>query len=279
MSLTSTGGAAILTPEQVEALVIRPLQADSVATQASTIINTASSSTRIPIVGADPTTGWVAEGAEISASDPTLAEIDVTVKKLAGLTAITNELAADSNPAAQSVVGEGLVRDLRAKLDAAFFAATTATNAPAGLGTLAGVSTIEAPAAFGNLDDFAEAIAAAETLGRTITSFVANPADALALSVLKDQTGSNRPLLQSDPTLPTRRLILGVPLLVSAAVTPGTVWAIPAAQSYVVIRTDASVVVDSSAFFSSDRLAVRATLRVGFAFPHAAAISKITLTA
>lgn len=54
------------------------------------------------------------------------------------------------------------------------------------------------------------------------------------------------------------------------------VWGIPKAQSIVVIRKDATVVSDASVYFSSDRTAVRATLRVGFGFTYPAAVIKIT---
>ena len=43
-----------------------------------------------------------------------------------------------------------------------------------------------------------------------------------------------------------------------------------------VIRQDASVVTDSSVFFTSDRVAIRATLRVSFGFPYPLAITKVT---
>ena len=48
--------------------------------------------------------------------------------------------------------------------------------------------------------------------------------------------------------------------------------AIPQAKSFVVLRSGTEVVTDRSAFFSSDRTAVRAKLRVGFAWPHPAAV-------
>ena len=60
----------------------------------------------------------------------------MTPPKLAGPVVISAELAADSSPAALQVVGDGLVRDLARKADAAFFANTT-TNGPAGLLSIA----------------------------------------------------------------------------------------------------------------------------------------------
>jgi hypothetical protein len=100
----------------------------------------------------------------------------------------------------------------------------------------------------------------------------------LALAKVKEQSGSNKPLLGSDPTQPGARLILGVPLFVSPEVADDTVWSIPKQHSLVVTRSDAAVTSDRSAFFGSDRCAIRAVLRVGFGFTYEAAIAKITLS-
>ncbi|MEV3855982.1 phage major capsid protein [Streptomyces sp. NPDC050095] len=129
------------------------------------------------------------------------------------------------------------------------------------------------------MDPFLEAIAQAETVGAMLTSFAAHPTDALALAQLKEQTGSNRPLLGSDPTAPTRRLIAGVPLYVSSAVTPGTVWGLPKDRVFVVLRRDVKVDLSTEAFFRSDQVAVRGTMRIGYGFPHPVAITRVRLTA
>jgi hypothetical protein len=57
-----------------------------------------------------------------------------------------------------------------------------------------------------------------------------------------------------------------------------SVWGIPKARVFVVVRQDAEVAVDRSAFFTSDRIAVRVVLRVGFGFPHEAAVINILPT-
>jgi HK97 family phage major capsid protein len=111
--LTAAGsGSAILTPEQVQALVIEPLLNQAVATQVSTVVQTASTSTRFPIVKQDRVTTWVQEGAEITPSDADLDELVCTPLKLAGLSIVSSELMEDSDPSALEVVGSGLVRDL-----------------------------------------------------------------------------------------------------------------------------------------------------------------------
>jgi HK97 family phage major capsid protein len=284
MSLLSTNdGQNILAPPDVQDLVIQPLIRAAVSTNVSTVVQTESNSTRFPIVVSDATTGWTAEGAEINVDDPDLDELEVTPKKLAGLTLVSNELMADSSPSALDVVGQGLVRDLRTRLDSAFFGNTVA-NGPNGLESLTTAGTL-GPFA-DNLDVFAEAISIAENAGvpaldddgNPNMNFVGNPIDVLTLSTLKIATDSAQPLLGPDATAPTRRSVLGVPLWSSPAVTEGTVWLVPKDRVFVVIRMDATVVADSSAAFSSDRTAIRCVLRVGVGFPHEAAIVNVELS-
>jgi HK97 family phage major capsid protein len=262
---------------QVGALLVQPALDASVAAQISTVIRTSAHEFRIPLVTGDPSASWVAEGAEITPSDPTLSELVVVPKKLAGLTIISRELADDASPEAASIIGQGLARDIARKLDVAFFANTTA-NGPAGLLSLTTSTSVESAASFTTLDAFASAIFTAEGVGAQVDSFITSPAEALALSVLKENptTGYARPLLYPDVSAAGGRSIYGRPLLVSSAIGTKTAWAIPRDRVFIVIRTDASIVRDDSVFFTSDRVAIRATMRVGFAYPHPLAVGKIT---
>lgn len=277
MTLTTTTGASLLRAEQVGALLQTTVGGVSVALNVARVVQTDSTSYRIPIVTTDPTAGWFAEGAEITPSDSVTDEINVVPSKVAGLTIITNELAADSSPEAAQTVGDGLARDIARKIDAAFFS-VVASPAPAGLAAVALTTgtSVEAASSFTTLDAFAGAISAAEARGATIGAFVTSPAEALALAKLKDQTGSNRPLLGVDPSLPTRRTIYGVPLLIAPDVAAKTAWAIPKDRTYVVVRSGTRVDIDRSAYFSSDRTGVRGVMRVGFGFPDPLSIIKIT---
>lgn len=281
MTGTTANTTAILTPEQVGDLVVQPLIATSIAGQALTTVQIGTHDYRIPIVASDPAAAWTAEGAEINVTDADIDELTVTPKKLAALTIITNELASDTTPQAAQVIGDGLVRDLTRKTDQALFATAAITNGPAQtLGTLSGVSAVSAGSAYTNADAFSDAIYAAADANAVVDTFVTNPATARELSKLKEGTNSNRPLLGADPTQPAQRQILGVPLLTSPAVptTGKVVWAISRAASYMVIREGAEVEADSSVYFSSDRTAIRAKLRIAFAFPHPASLVKITVT-
>ncbi|MBA2558802.1 MAG: phage major capsid protein [Propionibacteriales bacterium] len=273
---TTTTNVNALLPDQYGPLVIQPAMDASIFAQVATIAITSSTEYRIPIVAADPTAAWVAEGAEITPSDPTLQELVVAPPKVAGLTIISRELADDSSPAAAQVVGDGLARDIARRIDQAAFAGLAAP-APAGLSTLSGVQTYVNAGAFGNLDFAAEAISKAETVGATITAFVAGPATALALAKVKQSTGSNQPVLGMDATSATSRQILGVPLFVSQYVAANTLWAIDSSRVWLVVREDATVEVDRSVFFTSDRVAVKAVMRAGFGFVHPQSVVKVTI--
>ncbi len=276
---TATAPASLLNPDSVHDLVVQPTMQFSVAALVSTLITTDGPHLRVPIVTADPSAAWVAEGAEIPVTNADVEELLLTPAKLAGLSVISSELADDSSPAAAQLIGDGLARDLARKLDAAYFGSKGASTVqPPGLGDLLGFTPVSAGANFTSVDPFAEAVIAAENVGAQLTSFVANPADVLKLAKLRQATGSNVPLLGADPTAPGKRMILGLPLIPSPAVTAGTIWGLPKDRAIVVIRDNADVEADSSPFFSSDRVAIRAKLRVSFGWPHPAAIAKITTT-
>ena len=191
---------------------------------------------------------------------------------------MTSELANDSSPAALQVVGDSIVRDLARKTDAAFFAAAAPTNGPAEtLGTITSTA-VDTGDTWSTLDWAEAAKSVAEQRNSIVTAFVSNPALALTLASLKEQTGSNKPLLGADPTSPTSRTIAGVPLYVSPAVANDVVWAIPKQHSLVVLRTGTTVVTSSDVYFTSDRLAIRATTRLAFGFPYEGAIAKVSIT-
>jgi HK97 family phage major capsid protein len=266
--------------EDVGALFIQPVEAASVAFRASTSVRTSGHEFRLPVVSADPTAAWVAEGAEIPVSDPTLSELVVTPTAVKGLVVISSELANDSSPAAAEVVGAGLARDVARKVDTAFVGNLLAP-APTGLASRAGVTAVSGGSTAGgtvlvNLDPLVEAVSRAEEVGATVDAFVMSPATALRLARLKTApSGSNEPLLGRDVTEPGERRILGVPVFVQPDVPVDTIYAFDSSRVFTVLREDAEITADSSVFFTSDRVAIRATLRLGLAFPHPASIVRI----
>jgi HK97 family phage major capsid protein len=97
---------------------------------------------------------------------------------------------------------------------------------------------------------------------------------------LKESTtaGSNRALLQADPTAPATRVVSGVPLLTSPSIGNDIVWGLPKARIIVALRQGTTVESDRSVFFTSERTAIRATVRVSWGFLDPAAVVKIATT-
>jgi hypothetical protein len=62
-------------------------------------------------------------------------------------------------------------------------------------------------------------------------------------------------------------MILGMLLLVSQYVAANTLWAVDGSRVWLVVRDDVTVEVDRSVFVTSDRVAVRATMRSAFGSP------------
>lgn len=275
MSNLTTNTARAWLPETIEELIIRPLQQESVAARVGLYkTGLTGHAFRVPIVAKDATASWVAEGEEIPVSQAELAEATAEFKKLAGLSIVSRELAEDSDPSAVDEIGRGLVRDLARKLDLALFT-NAGANAPTGLSSLEGYTQVEAPETLTSLDPFITARFRAAGVGAELAAYVMSPADAEELALLKESSTSAKRLLTESAGLPGSLAIDGIPVVTSPALTDGISWALPKAGVHVGIRQDATVDVDHSAFFTSDRVAIRASLRAAFAVSHPEAVVQI----
>ncbi|MET8693189.1 phage major capsid protein [Streptomyces bauhiniae] len=271
---TSTPGAQGLLPAEYGALVTKPVEALSVAMQVGMVVNTGATEYRIPVLASDVTVGAVPEGAEITPSDAAFDEIVVTPPKFAGLSIISREMAEDSDPSAGEQIGLSIARQIANSVDNALLNSLAAPN-PAGLASLSGISKVDAPVTYTNLDPFEHALSLSEAAGGNITGWVTSAATALEVAQLKTATGSNQALLNGDMTAEGRRQILGRPVFVSPFAPADVVYGVSRADMLVIQRDVTRVEVDSSAYFTSDRVAVKGTMRVGFAFPRAAAHVRI----
>lgn len=221
MAMTTSAHTGI-SPDAYGPLILEPMQKASVALQVSTVFMTNSTETHFPRVNTDITAAWTAEGAPIGVSDLATDAYVATPKKLASITKITNELLADSNPAAATLVGQSIARVLATEYDKAFFGNLIAP-APAGLGSLTGTLVVNGGTAFTNADPFVDGVMEMEANGAILTGWVASPATARVIAKLKQASGSNVPLVTPDVAAPSGRLLQGVPLFASAAVPDNVV--------------------------------------------------------
>lgn len=285
--LASDKAALVVQPFQAESVAIQILGPDAVKTRAPE-----NWEIRAPIITADPQAAWVPEGAEIPVTSPTFSEDSDVYHKIAAVTVVSNELASDITGDAKVMVTDGIMRDLATQFDKAFFGARgSETDRPRGLGDVTGVTSQEV-SAWADVDPFIEATYSAASLGAPLTAFVANPTDAAALAKLKEETGSNRPLL-SLPAVATpgtaegapvatapKPLVGSTPLWMSQHVEPGTIWGIPSGQRVIVaIRSDVELVTSRDAYFGRDSIGLRGVMRITTLFTQPEAIQKITLAA
>lgn len=290
-TMTTANQPRAIVDSAVGNLIIRPLEAKSVALRAATRVNVDESSNafRVPVVTEDPAVSWAAEGEEIAADGAKLTEDADVFHKLAGITAVSNEFLDDSSPAIADIVTGGLARSLALKLDTAFFGSRGSdVKAPRGLGDITGVNTIAAGTKLTSLDPFVDAVyAASKAGGATLNSFVCHPSTGLLLAKIKEKDGSQRNLLQPDPTkgdgvteagtvTPAAR-IAGVPLWTTPACPENVVWGVPRDSVVIAVRKDITLTRDSSVFFTSDVTAIRALARVTTVFGHPSAVQRITI--
>lgn len=273
MAVLDSNLAQAWTPEAYGKLIDTVIAEKSIAFRAGTKVSITNESIRFPLLTADPAVGWYAENTQIALTDPTTSEIVVTPKKVAGLTQISNEAAEDSNPAVAEQVGRSLARSVAKKVDAAFFANTTA-NGPSGLLSASGVNVVDTGVIsnLSNVDVFHQAKADALADGATITVFILAPDVALALSKAKEGTGSNKSLFENVGDGVT---LAGVKVLVSTDVPAGNAWGLDSSQVLIVQRTGTTVTKSVDAAFDYDAVQVRATARVGFGFANPAGLVRL----
>lgn len=268
--LTSTPGNSGILPPEYGALITGPLTETAIAfdPRVSRTVTTSLHEFRAPLFKEGGTASWVAEGEEIQLSKPSLDEVRIVPSKAAGIRALSRELVEDSDPSAQELVGAELARSLVEQVDTAFFG-DLAAPAAKGLGS---VSPTTASGALTSLDLIHDAKAAAEAQGGRPTALLAHPLDVLRLVKLKDAEGSARGLLPDATT------VAGVPVVSTEFATEGEPWLVDSSAILTVLRDDTSIAINEATYFTSDRIAIRGTVRVGFGFVRPSALVKILIT-
>src|SRR5262245_52916176 len=183
MAMLDTTAGPLLTAEQIAELVIQPISDQSTAYQVARVIPTNSPFMRVPVVTDDVNVAWTDEGDTITPGDMSTDEINSVPGKLAALTKVSNELAADSSPAATALVGESIARSCAREIDRAFFAEATAKG-PSGLESLVGAGCQVVNAPLDSLDPFTTAISLISQTGSVPTAFCASATTVEELSKL-----------------------------------------------------------------------------------------------
>lgn len=231
-----TTTAPELTAEQVQRILVQPLEAASTFLASGPRIFDTANQIRIPKMGGPTDPAWHGENEQITEADVDFDEIVLlpsTMKSVKVLTRFSNELARQSVVALDAALKDRLVRDVAAKLDSQFFSASgDGTTTPKGLFAYTGTQSVAVGGALTLdhlLDAWAKALAA--NVNMAGLRWVMTPREFTTLRKVKD--GSQRYQLQPDPTQDGVFRLFGAPVTVTSRV-PDTTGTTPTGRAALV---------------------------------------------
>jgi HK97 family phage major capsid protein len=219
----------------------------------------------LPRTLSDGTASWTAELAEIASDAPTGDELVLQPKKVANVVVLSNESIADAPVDELDAVGVAMARSVANSIDAKALSDDAATAvAPAGLLTAA---VLPQTGGVDDIDSYLSALGAIEAVGATGPYVIfMNPADKTALTLVKEATGSERPLLQPDPTQAGAYTIGGARIISTSAMGAGTALVAEARQIVVGVRKDIEVAFSGDSRFTADAVVARVVARFDWGF-------------
>lgn len=233
----STQTAPELTREQVQAILVKPLEDKSVfLASGPRVFDTDGSPVRIPKMGAATVPDWIGENELITEKDVDFDEVTLlpsTMKSVKVITRYSNELARQSVVALDSALRDRLVTDVANKIDTQLMSASgDGITTPKGLFAYSGVQTVAVGGAL-TLDHLLDAWGKALSANVNMSSlrWIMTPREFTGLRKVKD--GQNRYQLQPDPTQDGVFRLFGAPVTVTARV-PDTTGATPTGRAALV---------------------------------------------
>lgn len=277
----SAGG--YLLPEDVSRAWFDRLRADTVVLAAGVQVFDIEHDTSLPVIGTSAVAAMTAENTEIAASDLAFETRTLRPKKLGALVRASNEWFSDAITSVRELVAQDLLRTMAGTLDVQLLQGTGAGVEITGLRNTLGATTtyMGDNGAILTLAAVLAAIARMETSGAKPGAIFMHPRDWANLKAEKDS--QLRYQLSPDPAAPTRKILFGIPVYTSAAIstteTRGTAvgicsYALVVDPARVVVgrRTDTQVVYDTSRYLEYDQVAIRATSRWDQAVLNAGAV-------
>jgi HK97 family phage major capsid protein len=232
------------------------------------VINTSGGNDlEVPVQATRPAATAIAEGTEITALDPTFSTVTMKAQKVAVLTKISRELLADNGVNIEQFLAEDLGIALGVKVNS-LLTVGTGTVQPNGIVTAAGSGITGGTAVSGaftadNLIDLAHSVDGAYV--RNGAGWMMRRSTIGAVRKLKDNAGQY--LFAPAATVGAPDLLLGAPIYDNPDVVATALGAksvlFGGLRNYMVrVAGGLEIARSDDAYFASDEVGVRATLRV-----------------
>ncbi len=196
-----------LVPVEQGSQVVEMLRARAAVRAAgATLVPMANDILQLPSQTGGATAYWVAENAQITASDQTWGQVQLQAKKLAALTKLSAELFEDSDPAVEALVLADLARVLALEEDLKYLRGDGQNNTPTGLESINGVdvdtTTLGADGGTPSFDNLADLLYAldANNVPADGRGWIVHPRTVNTLRQIKD--AANGKYLWADPAAP-----------------------------------------------------------------------------
>lgn len=220
----STATAPELTREQVQGILVQPLQDRSVfLASGPRIFDTDGSQVRVPKMGGPTDPDWIGENEQITEKEASFDEITLlpsTMKSVKVITRYSNELARQSVVALDAALRDRLVTDVANKLDTQLLSAGgDGIVTPKGLFAYTGTQSVAVDGVLGLdhlVDAWGKALAANVDVSRL--RWIMTPREFVALRKIKQGTGSNQYVLTPDATQDGVFRLFGSPVTVTGRV-------------------------------------------------------------
>jgi HK97 family phage major capsid protein len=289
----STIGQPEWTTEDLQRFIIEPLEAASVIEAAGPnfLDSPQGVPVRIPSIETfdDPT--WKAESEAIAEVEATSGErvlLPATLKSVKSIARLSNELVRHSPLALLSAFQQQQTRRTGKVLDQGFI---NGDAVPDGNGNHVPLGLLEQPGTQPAtwisppltpddvLDPISDAIGllmAAEFEDLSRVRLIVPTAWFVAADKIKDN--DDRPLLESDPTAPTRRRIKGIPVMVSSKMPADTGMLADMSQVYVARDLNPQVRILNERYADFDEVGIRVVTRADVGLAHAEGIVVLSET-
>lgn len=202
---TDSAGGYLVPVEHSSQLVELLAAKTAVRAAGATIVPMNSDTLQIPSQTGGATAYWVAENAQITASDQTWGQVQLQAKKLAALTKLSAELFEDSDPGVEALVMADLARVLALEEDIKYLTGDGSGNTPEGLENITGVNvdttTLGANGGTPGFDNLADMLYAldADNVPAEGRAWIVHPRTINTLRQIKDSTNK---YLWADPSAP-----------------------------------------------------------------------------